>query len=181
VHPQVGPQPSDRGEAIQGSGYAQQTRKARQADARGFLDPGAQEMLARQPREQQGLSREDLAERTKKALSVSTIKNVEDGRTRPYPRTLQQLCKALGLDKTARDEVWTAWRAKRPGSRQELETKQALLDTATSLNNLGSRRWLRGSERWREQDLDSHHLRMDPRHGQRPGRSAPPGQRRDRF
>jgi predicted ATPase/transcriptional regulator with XRE-family HTH domain len=65
--------------------------------------------LLRQYRQRLGLSQEELAERVIPALSVTTIGNLERGRTRPYRHTLIALCLALALtaeEQAAALEVW---------------------------------------------------------------------------
>jgi predicted ATPase/DNA-binding XRE family transcriptional regulator len=65
--------------------------------------------LLRQYRQRLGLSQEELAERITPALSVTTIGNLERGRTRPYRHTLIALCLALALtaeEQAAALEVW---------------------------------------------------------------------------
>src|SRR5919205_4600360 len=66
--------------------------------------------LLRGYRTQRGLSQEELAALVEPPLSPDTISNLERGRTRPHRHTLETLCRALGLDDGARQEVWAAWR-----------------------------------------------------------------------
>ncbi|MBV9358704.1 MAG: helix-turn-helix domain-containing protein [Chloroflexi bacterium] len=73
--------------------------------------PLLRELLRRQ-REQRGLSQEELAALVEPPLSPDTVSNLERGRTRPHRHTLEALCQALGLDDSARQEVWAAWRAR---------------------------------------------------------------------
>ncbi len=75
-------------------------------------DQAALGALVRGHRERQGLSQEGLAERVGASLSVSTIANIERGRTRPYRHTLEALCMALELDAAQRATLLTAWRAR---------------------------------------------------------------------
>lgn len=67
-------------------------------------------LLLRQHRERLSLTQEELAERTGDAVSVSTIRNIEHGRTRPYRHTLERLMAALDLDDTERAEFLAEWR-----------------------------------------------------------------------
>ncbi len=66
--------------------------------------------LLRRHRERLRLTQEELAERSEDAVSVSTIRNIEHGRTRPYRHTLEQVMAALDLDEAERAEVLAAWR-----------------------------------------------------------------------
>jgi hypothetical protein len=52
-----------------------------------------------------------LAERVSPALSVTTIGNIERGRTRPYRTTLIALCVALALTPKEQAEALAVWRA----------------------------------------------------------------------
>ncbi|HZU11761.1 MAG TPA: tetratricopeptide repeat protein [Chloroflexota bacterium] len=61
--------------------------------------------LLRRYREERGLTQEDLAERAGQGISVSTVSNIERGRTRPYRHTLEALCAALELDTNEREVV----------------------------------------------------------------------------
>ena len=70
-------------------------------------DSGLGELLRRH-RERLGLSQEELAERASGRLSVSTIGNIERGRSRPYRYTLEALCAALGLMGAEREELLAA-------------------------------------------------------------------------
>jgi predicted ATPase/transcriptional regulator with XRE-family HTH domain len=67
--------------------------------------------LLRQYRQRLGLSQEELAERVTPALSVTTIGNIERGRTRPYRHTFIALCVALALTPEEQAEVLEVWRA----------------------------------------------------------------------
>jgi predicted ATPase/transcriptional regulator with XRE-family HTH domain len=67
--------------------------------------------LLRQYRQRLGLSQEELAERVIPALSVTTIGNLERGRTRPYRHTLIALCVALALTAEERAAALEVWRA----------------------------------------------------------------------
>ncbi len=65
--------------------------------------------LLRRYRQRLGLSQEEVAERVTPVLSVTTIGNIERGRTRPYRHTLIALCVALALtaeEQAAALEVW---------------------------------------------------------------------------
>lgn len=70
--------------------------------------------LLRQYRQRRGLSQEELAERVTPALSVTTIGNLERGRTRPYRHTLLALCVALALTPEEKATALEAWRASAP-------------------------------------------------------------------
>src|SRR5919202_1201034 len=70
-------------------------------------DSGLGELLRRH-RERLGISQEELAERASGRLSVSTIGNIERGRSRPYRYTLEALCEALGLLGAEREELLVA-------------------------------------------------------------------------
>lgn len=67
-------------------------------------------LLLRRHRERLGLTQEELAERGGHTVSVSTVRNVEQGRTRPYRHTLECLMAALELDDAARTQVLAHWR-----------------------------------------------------------------------
>src|SRR6516164_7430547 len=67
--------------------------------------------LLRQYRQRLGLSQEELAERVTPALSVTTIGNIERGRTRPYRHTLLALCVALALTPEEQAVTLEVWRA----------------------------------------------------------------------
>jgi predicted ATPase/transcriptional regulator with XRE-family HTH domain len=67
--------------------------------------------LLRYYRDRQGLSQEELAALVEPPVSPDTISNLERGKTRPHRHTLEGVCRALGLDDHARQEVWAAWRA----------------------------------------------------------------------
>ncbi len=68
--------------------------------------------LLRQHREGRDLTQEALAEQAGGDLSVSTISNIERGRTRPYRHTLEALCAALELDVAERADLLVAWRTR---------------------------------------------------------------------
>jgi transcriptional regulator with XRE-family HTH domain len=63
--------------------------------------------LLRHHRDQRGLSQEELAALVEPPVSPDTISTLERGRTRPQRHTLEAVCRALGLDDTAQQEVWT--------------------------------------------------------------------------
>jgi len=69
--------------------------------------------LLRSHRDRRGLSQEELAALVEPPVSPATISNIERGRTRPHRHTLEAVCRALGLDENAQQEVWAAWRATR--------------------------------------------------------------------
>src|SRR5690242_468538 len=66
--------------------------------------------LLRQYRQRLGLSQEELAERVTPTLSITTIGNIERGRTRPYRHTLLSLCAALALTPEEQAATLEAWR-----------------------------------------------------------------------
>jgi DNA-binding XRE family transcriptional regulator len=66
--------------------------------------------LLRQYRQRLGLSQEELAERVDPALSVTTVRNIERGRSRPYRHTLLGLCVALELTSEEQTAVLGEWR-----------------------------------------------------------------------
>jgi tetratricopeptide (TPR) repeat protein/transcriptional regulator with XRE-family HTH domain len=63
----------------------------------------------RRQREAAGLTQEELAERC--GLSVRAIRDLERGIRRPHPRSIRLLTGALGLPKTAGDELIVRYRA----------------------------------------------------------------------
>ena len=67
--------------------------------------------VLRQYRQRLGVSQEALADRVDPCLSVTTIRNIERGRTRPYHQTLLSLCLALQLTAEEQTAVLGAWRA----------------------------------------------------------------------
>ena len=68
--------------------------------------------LLRRHREGRGLTQETLAEQAGGDLSVSTISNIERGRTRPYRHTLEALCQALELTRGEHAALLRAWQAR---------------------------------------------------------------------
>jgi predicted ATPase len=68
-------------------------------------------LLLRHYRTARGLLQEELAALARPALSVTTIANLERGRTRPHRHTLDAVAVALELDAEQRAELTAAWRA----------------------------------------------------------------------
>ena len=62
---------------------------------------------------------DELAERVSPALSVTTIGNIERGRTRPYRHTLVALGVALALTPEEQAAALEAWRLGTQMSREE--------------------------------------------------------------
>ena len=77
-------------------------------------DGGLPGRWLRQRREHEGLSQEELANRS--GLSVRTVSSLERGSTRtPHPRTIRLLGENLGLSAKACDELIAAYRASSRG------------------------------------------------------------------
>ncbi len=85
-------------------------RRTRGSCALGNDDTATLGALLRGHRERRGLSQEELAALVDPPLSVTTVGNLERGRTRPYRHTLEALCCALALTEDDRARLFAAWR-----------------------------------------------------------------------
>ena len=81
--------------------------------------------LLRRHRERLGLSQEELAQRAGAGLSVSTIANIERGRSRPYRHTLEALAEALELEGEERERLLAARASATPASSGATVTQAA--------------------------------------------------------
>ena len=89
-------------------------RRTRGSCALGNDDTATLGALLRGHRERRGLSQEELAALVDPPLSVTTVGNLERGRTRPYRHTLEALCCALALTEEDRARLFAAWRGAVP-------------------------------------------------------------------